>query len=266
MRAHRILSAAIGYKIENVAVFVNSISKFINLSDLVLFVEPESPLLPLKGLGISVITCKSDGEIAELSPTAQRYFFFNEYLKRKIEFEKVMISDIRDVLFQGNPFESSLLDSFDFLYPLEERSIGTCSNNSRWIRERYGAGVLRELRGTIVSCCGTVLGERSAMVEYVQKMCDHLAGAPTTFGIDQGVHNYIVNKSPVRNQAPLLNGLSDIFTLHYTEASCHRFNEKGLLLNYNNTIPRIVHQYDRILKHSAGRFHYLEALSGPLAI
>jgi hypothetical protein len=260
MTNQKIYCAAFGYGPETVATFLNSAAKFIPLSDIVLFTEEDSRLLALREKGVNVVRCRPEGGIAEMSPTAQRYFYFRQHLSRNPDISKILISDIRDVLFQGDPFDVPELQDFDFAYPLEERAIARCSTNSRWITARYGPGVLEELRGCIISCCGTVIGTRAGMAEYLDKMCRHLTDAPTIFGIDQGVHNFIVNKDPVRRQAPLLNGLSAIITLHYMEASCLTFDAEGRLLNYNLSLPRIVHQYDRILDKVGERFTYLRTL------
>jgi hypothetical protein len=265
MSIKRIYAAAFGYDLEKVSVFINSAVRFVDRSEIALFVEPASPLRALTAQGVTVVVC-DDSLLQTLSPTARRYFFFQEHLARATAIEAAMISDVRDVLFQSNPFEYFLFDNFDFLYPLEERSIGMCQANRRWIVERYGAGVFRDLMGCIISCCGTVIGRRAAMTEYLEKMCDHLRDAPNTFGIDQGVHNFIVNRSPVKRQAAVVNALYNFITLHYMEPSAIKFNEDGYILNYDHSVPSVVHQYDRLPEDVVRRFAYLERLKGPLQL
>jgi len=141
-----------------------------------------------------------------------RYYLYQWWGLRYDENALVMLSDFRDVLFQGNPFTYrtwewappvSQLVVFQEAYP--NKVIYRCVFNGGWIENCYGAEGLRRVGSNTVSCSGVSMGTRDAIVVYAHLITQQLDprvryGRNTTMtnkncislGMDQGFHNWLV--------------------------------------------------------------------------
>ena len=87
-------------------------------------------------------------------------------------FEKVLMSDLADVIFQEDPFHFEIPDG---IYPAAEQSILSEENNSSsqmnmsWIQE-YSFLEIEPTRfhNKYVICCGTIIGYYDAILEYLE--------------------------------------------------------------------------------------------------
>jgi hypothetical protein len=259
-RDNLVLGAAIGYTNDQTRVFLASLKATGYAGKVAIFVGRDAGGFEDHGLDIEFIPAPHlDPKLAALSPTAHRFFMFQHLLARRSVSGRILMSDMRDVVFQRDPFDFPLLPHFDLFYALEERIIAQCGMNASWIRQRYGNGVLRRLRGEIISCCGTVIGSHRGMLTYLSRLCEHMVGGPVFYGIDQGIHNYMIRQDPVENQCALLNGLGPVMTMHYMNKERLGFSETGEILNHDGSVPNIVHQYDRLPEPMQARLSTLQA-------
>lgn len=170
------------------------------------------------------------------------YLYLSKYGKY---YESIMLTDTRDVLFQANPF------SFDFdglccFLENEEKTIKSCEFNSNWILKGFGENALHDMGHQTISCSGTTIGTRSAIMLYLETMVDHLIQLKTQFrGIDQGVHNYILRKGLVEAVRFYDNHHGPVLTMHHTGEDKIRFNSDGYVINEDGSIINVLHQYDR---------------------
>ena len=244
MTENSIIGTAIGYDDAQIHNFLLTLESVQFGGKLFLIVDVNRVPPPKYNLDLRLVRVRaSGGENVSKNPTIQRYFWIKELFKVQSFKGNILLTDVRDVVFQSNPFTSAHLGQANVLFTLEERSIGSCRYNSHWILARYGAGILRDLKGHIISCSGTTLGTVKGIALYVDKMCDHLTDAPDILGIDQGVHNYIVYKDSIADQRVLLNGLSFVATMHYMHAISIIH---GKVQNMDGLITPILHQYDRL--------------------
>jgi hypothetical protein len=124
----------------------------------------------------------------------------------------IMISDFRDVFFQGNPFTYhptewappvAQMVVFQEAYP--NKVIYRCPFNSGWIENCYGKEGLNRVGGNTVSCSGVSIGTRNAILLYAHLVTQQLdprvrmgrnsTGAMNqcvSTGMDQGFHNWLV--------------------------------------------------------------------------
>ncbi len=165
--------------------------------------------------------------------------FVNEHLG---DYRRVMISDVRDVIFQGNPFEVEFRSPVCFA--LEDQIIGNCPSNSLWIRDVYGESVLAELKTTRISCAGTTLGDAEPMLAYLRSMWTEISTRNYTQWqvYDQGMHNYIVWMQ--RPEYGSVDPADRIFqTVGYTESGRIQISNDFILVD-SYKAP-VIHQWDR---------------------
>jgi hypothetical protein len=169
------------------------------------------------------------------------YLYLSEYGK---DYDKVLLTDIRDVLFQRDPFE------FDFPNGLccflEDVSLRNCEYTSSWLRRAFGEYIIDEIGDRKVSCAGTTMGTRSAIMSYLETLIDYtLKSKLQRFGTDQAVHNYILYKDLVKGVKFYKNCDGPVFTMSYSKEENLQFDNQGFLLNLDGSIINILHQYDR---------------------
>jgi hypothetical protein len=156
----------------------------------------------------------------------------------------IILSDVRDVIFQRNP--SELTSAVPHLaVGLEGPTIGQCTMNSEWVRSSYGPDVLKSMSAAPISCAGVTIGTYTAIREYLTAMVEQLLVVPSAdfLGPDQAAHNYLLHQGLLPRCQRLENGSSAILTL--SARSSVDLDESGTVLNADGSVPTIVHQFDR---------------------
>lgn len=182
-----------------------------------------------------------------------RYKIYYNFLKSNQNYNKILLTDTRDVIFQSNPFLNTKLLDINFF--MEDKKIKNCFINSNWIRRLYGLRKYNLIKDNYISCSGTTLGSYPGIIEYLKKMVFHIEnftyfsffGSP---GSDQGNHNYIVNTEKFNNQHKFFNEDGVVATL--SDANLKKFKFEKKLNNLSNEEFCIIHQYDRILNKING--------------
>jgi hypothetical protein len=179
----------------------------------------------------------------ELPPLSSRFFDYLEFLAcRADEYEHVMLTDLRDVVFQSDPFAVPL--PADIVFAQERCLIGAPTANYGWIFDTYGEAVAHNMRDCFVSCAGTTFGTTSGIMRYLVAMTRELrdTSPPFVVGLDQAVHNYIVRMRPLRN-AWVDTTDSLVATMHFVPDESVRTTPQGVLID-GRLVP-VVHQWDR---------------------
>jgi hypothetical protein len=176
---------------------------------------------------------------------ALRYGHYLRYLRERAPVaDLVMISDLRDVVFQRDPFADPV-DGLE-LY-LEDGSvrIGHDFFNTRWIANLYGSDEVEALRDRPVSCSGTVVGTRDAMLAYLEAMTSEIArhaGLPLGCH-DQAIHNVLFHRGRLPEPRAVANATGRILTMGMM--SGYRTGADGSVLNDDGSVPAVLHQWDR---------------------
>ena len=172
-------------------------------------------------------------------------------------YKYVMLSDIRDVILQGNPFQA--VQTAGLHTGLEGVTVASNYSNSTWIKDAYGLKVYEQLSDQISVCSGVSIGTRTDVIAYLKAFCNESSEVMRAKGTanlpvwDQAFHikmllldNYPHVKVPV-------NGF--ISTLGVFENDRVSINDQSEVL-VDGVKPLVVHQYDRhpelsemILKH-----------------
>ena len=117
----------------------------------------------------------------------------------------ILLSDVRDVVVQSNPFEMARdVAPGKIIFSMEDSrvTLGACPFNSQWILELYGEDMLEDMADHRISCSGVTLGPLAEMLRYVRTMrhftkqvLENNARSTKNIrkGSDQGIHNCVVH-------------------------------------------------------------------------
>ncbi len=243
-----ILGLAAGYHYGDVLPFLRSLELSGYRGRCVLFVsETTRDRDRMATHRVTLIPLTRPARLAHLSYNALRYFLYLDYLRATDEpFRRVLVTNVRDVIFQRDPFDFPWPDGLNCTLEDRRMTLGACPHNAHWIRTHLGEDALNAVRDKPISCSGTTVGDQDAILRYLEILTARLlpfAGGERMTGYDQGVHNVLLHtgKLPGLN---LHDNNGPILTLGYTRGEPER-NSDSQVLNQNGEPPFIVHQYDR---------------------
>lgn len=170
--------------------------------------------------------------------------FLNE--SDQLPYGRVLLTDVRDVVFQGDPFTRTPSGRVEFFLE-SDRLIGNCPINRDWMERAYGAAVAQELANRPVSCAGTIMGAPDGLLEYLIYMVRDLVSVPPQHrfsGVDQAIHNHILARDLIPGSVAVANG-GTVMTVPGSEASGITMHSDGSIVNPDGGRSPIVHQYDR---------------------
>jgi hypothetical protein len=243
-----VLGTAYCLAIEQVRPFVHTLRRHYtgNASLLVTSLAPPELISFLRSYEIEpVFFCTAHWMVTDVQ--VGRYARYYEYLRGSvIRFDRVLFTDVTDVIFQSDPFEG--LPDGELLCFLEDKrtTIGRCRFNSSWVREIFGEEMLGRLADCRISCSGTTIGTHCAMEKYTELLLRH--ADPKVMmrlyyrGHDQGIHNVLIHTGALSNARLVENGVH-IFTLALTPSAEIRISSNGIL-TADGRKPAIVHQYN----------------------
>lgn len=196
--------------------------------------------------GAEIIRQDKPRHLAHLPYNALRYFLYLDFLRNEGAFHRVLLTDVRDVVFQLDPLDHAWPDGMNCTMEDASAIIGTCEHNAHWIREFQGEAALQAVHDKQVSCSGTTVGNGKDIIEYLELMTSRLV--PYTpgkrmAGYDQGVHNVLLHGGDIPNLS-LHDNHGPIMTLGCTQGE-PAMDTFGFVLNEAGARAVIVHQYDR---------------------
>jgi len=192
-----------------------------------------------------------------------RYFFYLSFLTAHArDYDRVMLSDVRDVLFQEDPF--SHFNAAPLQFFLEHRTvfIGQHSGNANWVRGACSEAALAAIADHRVSCSGITLGSTAGILRYLAAMTDQLALATPRIsgfdGYDQGVHNHLIWTGAFPDAELFENNRGPVLSMHGMPSDEIHCNDRGQVVGDDGHVIPVLHQYDR---HPALRDRLLAALT-----
>jgi tetratricopeptide (TPR) repeat protein len=259
-----VMGLAAGYCRAQVEPFVCSLRRSGYAGDIVLFVT--KPDEDLKALFRQYrVTCEPwKGVSPPFDMMLGRFFHYYEFLAQLDaagqSYDFVLISDVRDVFFQRDPFLPE--PQGEVLAFLEDKSqtLGTCPYNSAWIRAVAGDSELAKLANERIACAGTTLGSWTGIIEYLIVMrifaLEYSVARDLVQGVDQGMHNLLVRRNLLRDCRTVENG-ERVFTLHYVPKDELHITSRNEVACNNGQLPAVIHQYDRHpqLRELVGRLY-----------
>jgi hypothetical protein len=159
----------------------------------------------------------------------------------------ILLSDVRDVVFQADPFrpEPRHLCLFREAEPL---TLGEHGANLRWLARLVGQHLARGLADRPCICAGTLLGPRAEMLRLLRQILLVLAiprtAVPAAFGADQAAVNLIAHWN-LAGEAEILPNYGRVATIGLTPPGMVSLDAEGRIRNPDGSISAVVHQYDR---------------------
>lgn len=238
---------AAGYHFGDVRPFLSSLEQSGYRGESVLFVSDTTRDLALMEAYTTVIPFEGPAGIEHLPYNAVRYFLYLEFLRNaETRYARILISDVRDVIFQRDPFDHAWSPGINCTLEDKRMTLGACPHNAHWIRGHQGEGALASVRHHPISCSGTTVGDHDGMVSYLEILTNQLKpfnDGERMAGYDQGVHNVLVHTGELPGLT-LHDNAGPIMTLGYTRGE-PAMDGDGRVLNENGEPAVLVHQYDR---------------------
>ncbi len=205
-----------------------------------------------KIIGLTVNEENADSKIKALKitgyPHVSRFFEYKEIVENHPDASHVLLSDVRDVFFQSNPFKNLGkglwvgMENPDF-------TIGTEQYNQKWILDAYGEDFYNLAKDEQVSCSGVTIGDHESIRGYINKMIEEFCKQPyqkmSERIYDQAMHNKLLITKSLADVIRCQPFESIIVTLGLYSIDQIAVNDQGFIINRNQEIIPIVHQHDR---------------------
>lgn len=246
-----IMGLAAGFHFGDVRPFLLSLKQSGYQGRLYIYVSPTTrDLDAMQALGATVVPFERPPHMGHVPYNAYRYFLYLQTLHQSQErFERILITDVRDVIFQSSPFEYPWEQGLNVTLEDTRMRIHDCPHMRRWVTGHLGRDCFASLHGKQISCSGTTVGDHDSMVEYLQTLTSKLlpfTPGKMMAGYDQGVHNHMLYSGLIR-LPHVHDNTGPILTLGYKEHEPERGKDGGIL-NDAGDRPILVHQYDRMPK------------------
>ncbi len=179
-----------------------------------------------------------------------RFFVYRDFLRSHSNlYENVLITDVRDVIFQKDPFE----DFDGRLTVFEENPLlrldHELQSNAPWIEALYGLEGLRKIGHFPILCSGTTMGSVPSLLAYLKAFEGLTVQAKdiSLGGSDQGIHNFLCRHLPPEGLKIARNGEGPIFTMgsYMIQDREFRVNPDGNVTTMSGNLIPVLHQYDR---------------------
>ncbi|MDF2789079.1 MAG: hypothetical protein K0S80_2177 [Neobacillus sp.] len=174
-----------------------------------------------------------------------RYYLYLNFLEANSDrYTNVLLTDVRDVYFQSNPFQAGWSEEC-ITVAKEAVRIKEEYWNTKWILTKFGHHIYSQIENETVICSGTTYGPARRIVEYVKNMVHYLFYLDYYHLIvnDQAVHNYLVHTRKINPISFVDNHNGPIMTLAFE--SNIKISDQNQVLLKNGTVAPILHQYDR---------------------
>lgn len=198
----------------------------------------------------SLVDLEYDGDVHLMQADGfvsnrQRMFHYRAALQAEpAEFDTVILSDARDVVFQYNP-EGLVHAELEVYLEDGARTMAACPINRRNYIAEYGQEAFAEVAERPISCAGVVIGTRAGVMRYLDSFCAAIEASSTDEVWSQPIHNHLLwtgQLDPVRivdnDEGPV-----------YTVGHCAELRVRNhQIVNGAGQVPVIVHQFDRHLQ------------------
>lgn len=176
-------------------------------------------------------------------PVMARFAAVDAHLVGRGDIRNVLLTDVRDVIFQKTPFEPApeRLEVF-----LEGDRLADHAFDMKYLRALAGDAIAADLAMAPAICVGTILGPRADMIRFCRTVL-MLAAVPRSemggsFGADQAACNMAIHMGLV--EAEVRANYGRVATIGLAAADGFAFRD-GQVVNPDGSISAIVHQHDR---------------------
>ena len=169
--------------------------------------------------------------------------YFNYLNERNNQFNLVFAADVRDTIFQKDIFEFYEKKGSFLGVPIEDGTLQEKTNKD-WIIEYCDEELYESIKHERIICVGTIWGTPDKFKEFSSILYNALSNSPKS--IEQGVANFLFYHKKIFNNCMLKSdNYGPIMTIGLTKKENLFLDPQNNLLNFDNEIAAVVHQYDR---------------------
>lgn len=191
-------------------------------------------------LPLAVVAC---------TPMEARFLRYRRFLADHPH-ERVLLSDVRDVLFQSDPFAALPATGLAVSIECSSYTIATEPHNAAWVERAYGSQMIQRIGTHHVSCVGVTHGDREAISNYLAQMTSEILRlSPSRLGVggaDTAIHNVLIRTARLGAVHELPTLASPIATLNGVDERQVHLTPEGKVMNRDGSQPSVLHQYDRL--------------------
>jgi hypothetical protein len=250
-RRSLVLGAAVGFRIDQVRAFVESLRAVGYAGDVVMLIGVFQWRLKAY-LAKHGVRTRAHWSTRKLHGPIHAYRF--ERFTRLVadagdRYDRVLVSDVRDVVFQKHPFAGITSAACHFYLEGAGKTIGEEPTNLRWAKLFLPPDEVEKISTCRVSCCGVVLGGIGAMRAYLARLAAYLHALPLALRREGGADTVFHNKIAYLTrdvEAVIVENNVHVATMGLEPASAYTVGADGLVRTADGYLPAILHQYDRI--------------------
>lgn len=239
-----VLGYATGYDAAQIAPFVRSLRAVFD-GHVALVVDDRADVLALlEEHGVEAVHPETQ-EGWEPHPVMARFASFSRLLERYPNAVDILLTDVRDVIFQAEPFGPPPR-RLEVFVEFEGGRLGEHAFNMKYLSALVGDEMAATLADKPCICVGTVMGPRDDIARFCRTVL-MLAAIPRSeiggaFGADQAACNLAVHMGLVK--AEVRPNFGRVATLGMSRGDTLTFRN-GRVLNPDGSFSAIVHQHDR---------------------
>jgi len=185
-----------------------------------------------------------------LSLIYRRHLIALQYLRlRHGQFDRVFLTDARDVFFQADPFSWQPGSGMHFFLLSRANTIQTERLYLNWTENQFGRTDPQPYLDKAMACAGTTFGDTGSVINYLTQMVSVSLRARKPRKIivgDQGVHNFLIYENQLPAMTLHSNEDGPVLTSTFMTMKDITLNSDGLVVNHQGKVIPILHQYDRI--------------------
>ncbi|QDA59268.1 hypothetical protein [Hymenobacter jejuensis] len=261
MKKNLILGIADNYSYFDLIRFFKSLSKVNFQGHICIFIGPNNKpdlVYNLKNKKIELISYRLDFPFIDTphpdnfpslpSPihiyNYRHFMYYNYLLENGEEYDNVLLTDIKDVIFQKDPFDFTIEDA---LYvAIEAHIISDCIWTKQWLLAGYDKEVLDRIKNKRVTCAGTTMGPTEQIKRYLKIMLTAIVATNDAVNcVDQAIQNVLLYQGVLEPTIRLHNEEGIIVTVGTDDPSKYNYNSQGCLLNQKGYPALTIHQADR---------------------
>jgi len=237
-----VLGYATGYDAHHVAPFVRSLRSVFD-GEIALAADARPDVQALFAEHDVRFLAQPATEGWQPHPVMARFAAADAHLSGRSDIRSVLLTDVRDVIFQKPPFAPApeRIEVF-----LEGDRLADHAFDMKYLRALAGDAIAANLARSPAVCVGTVMGPRADMVRFCRTVL-MLAAVPRSemggsFGADQAACNMAVHMGLL--DVDVRANYGRVATIGLAAAEGFAFRE-GQVVNPGGSISAIVHQHDR---------------------
>jgi len=184
----------------------------------------------------------------------KRFLIIESIIKSSLlNIDRILITDVRDVVFQGDPFK---YNDESVCFALEDKAHTLGMNKDMFGIKRFCSDeIIEYLNDFPIICCGTIIGPKLEILKFLDVYRNvyhfyklHPNFNESTEASDQGLVNLVARLPNLNNvfKSIFLDSGNRIFTMGLSIInSIDNIQISENLILFNGDSPDILHQYDR---------------------